>query len=450
MPSDITMPQLSDTMTEGTLVKWLRKEGDKVKEGDKIAEIETDKAVMEMESFESGTLALQVVKEGQKVKVGALLAVIARSGDDVEAIKRSAPTATSLPAATPAATPAPVAIAASVASSPPAAPATASVVAVAIATPSEASSGSGRIRISPLAARIAAEKGIDPAAVAGTGPNGRIHKRDVESYLTSPPAPGRSAISPPTLAAPPSHTHAAASMPTLPAQRLAGTKEVVPLTKMRQVIAQRLQLSKQTIPHFYTTIDVDMENAMSLRERLNKQLEKERLKLSVNDLVMKAVACALVRHPAMNAHFRDTEIHRFADVNLGIAVALPDGLIVPVLRGVQNMGLREIRIRTADLVERARAQKLKGDELSGGTFTLSNLGAWGIRDFGAIVNPPEVGILAVASAEKRPVVRDNHIVARWQMCLTLSGDHRAVDGAAAADFLVTLRSHLEEPATMLV
>jgi len=449
MPAEITMPQLSDTMSEGTLVRWLKKEGDKIQEGDKIAEIETDKAVMEMETFDAGTLAAQMAKEGEKVKVGAVIAVVALAGEDAEAIRKGGAGAAKV-AAAPVAAAVPAAVAA------PAAP-VATMVARAEAVPSAttavaggmtgaSSNGAGRVRISPLASRIAAEKGIDPRQLTGTGPNGRIHKRDVESFV----APVAEKVATPAPA--PGAAGAGASgggVASLPPVRASGSKEAIPLTKMRQVIAQRLQYSKQTIPHFYCTMNIDMEASLALREKLNKGWEREKIKLSVNTLVMKAVAVALTRHPALNAHFKDTEIVRFADVNLGIAVALPEGLIVPVLRGVQNMGLKEIHLRTADLADRARSQKLKGDEMTGGTFTISNLGAWGVSDFGAIVNPPEVGILAVSAAEQRAVVHNGQLAARTQMTVTLSGDHRAIDGANAADFLKTLKSLLEEPALML-
>jgi pyruvate dehydrogenase E2 component (dihydrolipoamide acetyltransferase) len=229
-----------------------------------------------------------------------------------------------------------------------------------------------------------------------------------------------------------------------------GGKEVIPLTKIRGVIAQRLQASKQNIPHFYETVDIDVEDLSKLRERLNKQLEREKVRLSLGDLVAKGIAQALVENPALNATFNGTEITRYADVNLGMAVALPDGLIVPVLRGINHMGFREIRLRSADLIDRARTQRLKQDEMTGATFTVSNLGAMGVREFSAIVNPPEVGILAVGAAEKRAVVRGDQIVARTMMTVTLSADHRAVDGAVAAAFLGTLRQLLEEPGLMLV
>ena len=227
---------------------------------------------------------------------------------------------------------------------------------------------------------------------------------------------------------------------------------MLPLTKMRQAIAKGLQASKQNIPHFYTTVDVEVDQISDLRVKLNTALEAEKVRLSIGDLISKAVAVALLKHPALNAHYNEAkgEITRFGDVHLGFAVALPDGLIVPVLRNIDQMGLKEIRQKSAELIDRARAQRLKQDEMSGATFTVSNLGTFGVREFSAIINPPSVGILAVAAAEKRAVVRNDQIVARTMLTLTLSADHRAVDGAVAAEFLRTLKQLLEEPGLMLV
>jgi pyruvate dehydrogenase E2 component (dihydrolipoamide acetyltransferase) len=281
---------------------------------------------------------------------------------------------------------------------------------------------------SPLARRIAADKGIDLKQIKGSGPGGRIVQRDV--LESKPAAPGVPAV-----------------------ERVSrGQTQVVPLTKMRQAIAKALQASKQNIPHFYETIDVDVEELSALRNRLNTQLEAEKVRLSIGDLVAKAVAIALLRHPGVNAHYNSqkNEITRFGDVHLGFAVALPDGLIVPVLRNIDQMGLKEIRLRSADLIDRARSQRLKQEELTGSTFTISNLGTYGISEFSAIINPPSVGILAVAAAEKRAVVRNDQIVIRMMLKLTLSADHRAVDGAAAAEFLRTLKGVLEDPGLMLV
>jgi pyruvate dehydrogenase E2 component (dihydrolipoamide acetyltransferase) len=430
MPAELTMPQLSDTMTEGTLVKWLKKEGDKVKAGEEIAEIETDKATMPMESFDSGVLAFAALKEGQSVGVGALVGVIATGNEKAEEIKQkyaSGAGASAKPAAKSAESAAEPATAVTTA-----APASPGKPAERITPP--APDSNGRVKASPLARKIAADQGVDLAQLTGTGPGGRIVQSDVLGAKTAP------------------------SPSAIPARRdsgridapASGKTQSIPLTTMRATIAKRLQQSKQTIPHFYETIDIDVEAASALRATLNKQLEPEKIRLSIGDFVAKAVAVALLRHPGVNAHFTGTEIVRHGSVNLGMAVALPEGLIVPVLRGIEQLGLKEIRTRSADLVDRARAQRLKQDEMTGATFTVSNLGTFGIREFSAIINPPEVGILAVAAAEKRAVVRNDSVVARTMMSVTLSADHRAVDGAAAAEFLRTLKSLLEEPATMLL
>jgi len=470
------MPQLSDTMTEGTVVKWRKREGEAVKEGEVIAEVETDKATMEMEAFESGTLAVVAAQEGQKVKVGDRLAVLATGGEKVQDVRAkygagAAPAKASAPA--PVSTQVPVAQEASSTSAqaPQAVPGSAysnleegwaqlrrESVQVEAHHSSEAISrqaqealsevrgssveqqarsgehNGGRVKISPLARKIAKDRKLDLSQIRGSGPGGRIIQRDVVGVSEQKPAP---------IVA----EKAAAEMPVRVAR---GQTQVIPLTKMRSAIAAALQKSKSTVPHFYETIDIDVEQVVRLREGMNKQLEGEKIRLSVGDFVSLAVTAALQRHPALNATFNGTEITRHGDVNLGMAVAIPDGLIVPVLRGVDQMGLKELRVRSADLVERARSQRLKREELSGATFTISNLGQFGIRDFSAIINSPEVGILAVGVAEKRAVVRGDAIVARTMMSVTLSCDHRAVDGATAAEFMRTLKALLEEPGMMLI
>jgi pyruvate dehydrogenase E2 component (dihydrolipoyllysine-residue acetyltransferase) len=420
MPADITMPQLSDTMTEGTLVKWLKKEGDKVSAGEKIAEVETDKAVMEMESFDTGAVAALVVPEGQKAPVGALLAVIATGSENPAEVKKNIKSRSA----------APVPVAVATAAAPPASRqevAASRKPAVAVATVAAGHEGNGgeRVHVSPLARRIAEQRQIDLHALRGSGPGGRIVKQDV---LSQTPAPA--SISPPALGS--------------------GQTQAIALTKMRLAIARSLVASKQNIPHFYETIDVDVEDLVQLRAKLNDLLEPEKIRLSLGDFISKAVAVALLRHPALNATFNGSEVTRYGDVHLGMAVAIPDGLIVPVLRNIHPMGLKEIRQRSVDLVDRARAQRLKQDEMTGGTFTVSNLGTYGLREFSAIINPPQVAILAVAAAEKRPVVRGDQIVIRTMMTLTLSADHRVVDGAVAADFLRTLQATLQEPGMMLL
>jgi pyruvate dehydrogenase E2 component (dihydrolipoamide acetyltransferase) len=470
MPAEITMPQLSDTMTEGTVVKWLKKEGDRVKGGEIVAEVETDKATMEMESSESGTLAHIAAKEGAKVKVGGVIAVLATGKDNPADVKKqyAGGAATSAPTPSPAATkaastpspskPAPPVAVPVGSSARPGGPGTATLEAAANSeiherddighgatrepahpVPPIASKGDGnghRVFASPLARRIAADKGIDLAQVQGSGPNGRIVEKDVLAFQ---PRPGGAAAA------------AGASTGLAPALGT-GEKQVIPMTKMRLAIATALLRSKQNIPHFYETIDIDVEELTRVRERINQRLEKENIRLSIADFITRGVVSALHRHPALNARFNaeTSEITRYGDVNLGIAVAVPDGLIVPVLRAVNRMGLKEIRQRSSDLVERARAQKLRREEQTEGTFTISSLGTFGIREFSAVINPPEVAILAVGSAEKRPVCKGDQIVARTMLTVTLSADHRVVDGAVAAAFLQTLKQTLEEPGMMLL
>jgi pyruvate dehydrogenase E2 component (dihydrolipoamide acetyltransferase) len=444
MSADITMPQLSDTMTEGTLVKWLKKEGEKISSGETIAEIETDKAVMEMEVFDAGVVAALVISEGQKAAVGSLLAVIATGSENPAEVKEKV-ASRSRPAT---AAPAPPASRQEVAASRKPAVAAASSFAqaskgeirepdnvghgatreTAVAVPPlpHEDNGGRRLRVSPLARRIAQQHNIDLYALSGSGPGGRIVREDVLKPQSAPPPMSK------------------------PATAGNGRSESIPLSKMRSAIAKSLQASKQNIPHFYETIDVDVEDLVQLRAKLNEILEEQKIRLSIGDFISKAVASTLLSHPALNATFNGTEITRHSDVNLGIAVSIPDGLIVPVLRNIHLMGLKEIRQRSVDLVDRARAQRLKQDEMTGGTFTVSNLGTFGIREFSAIINPPQVAILAVAAAEKRAVVRGEHIVAHTMMTLTLSADHRVVDGATAADFLRGLKSLLEEPGMMLI
>ena len=468
MPSEITMPQLSDTMTEGTVVKWLKKEGDKVKEGEIIAEVETDKATMEWEATDTGTLAVIVAKEGDKVKVGNPIAVLAQSGEDPKQVKQQFSSQPRAEARGPQPAPESASRADSELGHDPIAagreqsrrettqtsPSHTSESLAASATATIADHGNhgngrgtgDRIRVSPLARRVAQERGVDLEQVKGSGPGGRIVEADVLGFVEGqrePAAKSASAVATATPKAP---------APVLPQRIASGQKEVIALNKMRSTIALRLQQSKQQIPHFYETIDVDAETISALREKLNKQLEPQKIRLSVSDFINKAIAATLQQHPNVNAHFngQKNEVTRYGDVNLGIAVALPDGLIVPVLRNIDQMGLKEIRVRSVDLADRARGGKLKQDELTGATFSVSTLGAYGVREFAAIINPPEVGILAVGAVEKRAVVRSDQVVPRTMMTVTLSVDHRVVDGAAAAEFLRTLKAMLEEPGMMLV
>jgi pyruvate dehydrogenase E2 component (dihydrolipoamide acetyltransferase) len=482
MPAEINMPQLSDTMSEGTVVKWHKKEGDAIKAGEEIADIETDKAVMPLEAFDEheGTLSKILVQEGQKVNIGQPIGLVTTKGEKPSEAKqpappqaKPAPSGAGQPSPTekPLEKPAPAGKheheegggvpggpleagrAQSRRESTKEEPHRTSEGLAREATEAlqrKRSGGSGaavvaekptRVVASPLARRIAEDKGVDLSQLQGSGPGGRVVQRDVLAAAGNA-KPAKPAEESRDLQPRPVHV--------LAARMSGGEKQVIPLTKIRSVIAQRLQMSKQTIPHFYETVDIDVEDLVALRGRLNEQLQRENVRLSIGDLITKAIASALVENPALNATFNGKEITRYGDVNLGMAVALPEGLIVPVLRGANTMGFREIRIRSADLIDRARAQRLKQDEMTGATFTVSNLGTHGVREFSAIINPPEVGILAVGTAAKRAVVKNDQIVPRTTMTVTLSADHRAVDGATAAEFLHTLKQLLEEPALMLV
>lgn len=468
MPIEITMPQLSDTMSEGTVVQWKKSEGDAVKSGEEIADIETDKATMPMEAFEDGTLAAILIGEGEKVEVGQTLAVLAAKGEDAGEIKKqyasgNAPKAAQEKGGEKVASQQKTAEKGAPKQSAPASEeedlspgqegqsqraadeseTEGRAAAEKGKEPAEAAetvNAGDRVIASPLAKRMASDLGVDLAGIKGSGPNGRIVQKDVEEASAN-----KGAAKPAVQASKP----AASAATPLPPRVGTGATEVVALTKMRTTIAQRLQASKQNLPHFYEMVDIDCESVMSLRAKLNAQLEKEGVRLSLADFIAKALAVALKRHPNVNSTFDGQQITMHGDVNLGMAVALPAGLIVPVLRGVDQMGLKEIRQRTADLIDRARQQKLKREELSGGTFTISNLGNFGIREFTAIINPPEVALLAIGMAEKRPVCVGDQIVARTMMTVTMSSDHRVVDGAAAAEFLRTFKSLMEEPGLML-
>ena len=473
MPREITMPQQSDTMTEGTLVAWNVKEGDKYAEGDVVAEIETDKATMEMEGpDEPGTIAAILIKEGEAVPVGTVIALVALAGEDVAEVKSGAggasakkqaggenvassgqaPATTAAPESTPAA--GREAYAASESKNGHASngqtrtnadadyggPATVTMDMPAAA--GDSNGHGGRVKASPVARRVAENKGIDLSLLTGTGPGGRIVQQDVLNFKPQAPDAAAAAAGP---------VKPGKSAPVMPQRVASGQTETVELSKMRVTIAKRLQQSKQNLPHFYETVDIELDAAESLRGRLNKQMEKEGVRLSIGDVIAKAVAVALKAHPVLNSTFDGTSITRHGDVHLGMAVALDDGLIVPVLRNIDQMGFREIRLRSKELVDKARAQKLKGDEMSGATFTVSNLGGFGVREFVAIINPPEVGILAIGAGTKRAVVADDgSIVARTVMSVTLSADHRVVDGADSARFLATLKGMLEEPGMMLI
>jgi pyruvate dehydrogenase E2 component (dihydrolipoamide acetyltransferase) len=405
------MPKLSDTMSEGTILKWRFKQGDKVKQGDILVEIESDKADMELEAYDSGVLRKIFVPEGGKAKIGAPIAIIADAGEDISALEKEAP------AATPPASIQPLSASTTPADAAPSpAPAGApSPVAAAPAT------DEGRVKASPLARKIAASRQIDLRMLSGSGPQGRIVKRDLESAPVGGTSPVvRSFVSRPT--------------------------QEVPLSAIRKTIAKRMTESKQLVPQFYVTIEVDMEPAMAFREQLNSV---DGVKITFTDILVKACGYTLMRHSQVNASYLGETSRQYGFAHISIAVALDEGLVTPVVRHVEQKGLEQINAEVRDLVERARNRKLKPDEYSGGTFTISNLGMFGVDDFIAIVNPPEGAILAVGSIVEKPVVREGQIVVGHTLKLTLSSDHRIIDGAVAARFLQDLRNVLEHPALLL-
>ncbi|HEY3412906.1 MAG TPA: dihydrolipoamide acetyltransferase family protein [Armatimonadota bacterium] len=405
----ITMPKMGDTMNEGTIVTWIKKEGDMVKEGDVIAEIETEKAAIEIEAFESGILTKVIVHEGETVPVGAPIAQIGDdAGQPAEAVAPQAAAEASAPIA-PAPMQAPPLIL------PPA--------------PNKA-----RVIASPLAKRIAKENDIDLRLIRGTGPGDRIVAEDVEAWIKS--RAGKAA---------PKSAQAPAQAPVPAGDVWTSGK---PASKMRQVIARRLTESKQQVPHFYATMDINMGPAMELRTQLNTRGD-EFVKLSPNDLVLKAVADALRSESTMRVSFGGESVLTTERVNLGVAVALPDGLIVPVIRDADALSLNAIATQVRSLAERARAGKLLPDDYAGGTFTVTNLGMFGVEDFSAIINPPEPGILAVSAVADVPVVENGEIAVGTRMKVTLSADHRVVDGAVGARFLQEVKRRLESPLLLL-
>ena len=403
MSFKVVMPKLSDAMQEGRILQWLKREGDRVEGGDPIASIETDKAEIEMEAFGSGVLRKIVVPAGQSAPVGSLIGVIADPEEDISAIVAGGPA----PARAAAPAPAPPA------SSPAAAP------------PSPPASDEGWLRASPVARRLAREAGIDLSAIRGSGPQGRILERDVEAFVAARPA------APPAVAAGKDDF------------------EERDLSAMRRAIAARMVQSKAPVPHFYLTTEVDMGQAAEFREAVNA-FEGGGKKISFTDLIVKGCALALGRHPLVNAAYVDGKIRLYRRVDVGIAVALEDGLITPVVRRCDQKTLRQIGQEAAELAERARGRKLTPQEYTGATFTVSNLGMFDIVEFSAIINPPEAAILAVGAILQKPVVVEGAVAVRRRMRLTLSGDHRVIDGATGARFLQDVKTMLEKPYLLVV
>ena len=443
MPINITMPALSPTMEEGNLAKWLVQEGDQVSAGDVIAEIETDKATMEVEAVDEGKVGKIVVAAGTEgVKVNELIAVLLEDGEDASAIDTSGGAAPA-PAA---AAPAPAAAAAPAPAAAPAAPAPAG--------PAPAAADGSRIFASPLARRLAQLNGLDLKALAGTGPHGRIIKRDIEAAV----AAGTGKAAPAAAEAPKAAAAAPAAGPSAD-QVLKlfdeDSYELVPHDGMRKTIAKRLTESKQTIPHFYVSVDCELDALLALRAQLNGAAATDKdgkpaYKLSVNDMTIKALALALRDVPDANVSWTDDNMvmHKHADV--GVAVSIPGGLITPIIRRAEEKPLSVISNEMKDYGKRAKERKLKPEEYQGGTTAVSNMGMMGVKNFSAVVNPPHATILAVGAGEKRPVVKDGELAVATVMSVTLSTDHRCVDGALGAELLKAFKGYIENPMSMLV
>jgi pyruvate dehydrogenase E2 component (dihydrolipoamide acetyltransferase) len=448
MPINILMPALSPTMTEGNLARWLKKEGEAVKSGDVIAEIETDKATMEVEAVDEGKLGKILVPEGaQGVKVNDVIAVLLEEGEspsDIKAEEVKAPAAA--PAPKPAAEAAPKAEPAPAKAEAPKQPAAPAAAPAPKSAPAPAAATDNRIFASPLAKRLAQQHGLDLSRVIGSGPHGRIVKSDIEKAAASGAA--KAAPAPAAAKAPP-------TAPAVPSTPVFGEPEfeLVPHSMMRKTIARRLQESKQFVPHFYLTVDCEIDRLLKVREEINAGAPKEgagAFKLSVNDLIIKACAIALKQVPAANASWSDEGVKMYKTSDVSVAVAIPNGLITPVIRRAEDKRLSEISSEMKGLAARAKEGKLKPEEYTGGGFSLSNLGMFGIKDFAAIINPPQGCILAIGAGEQRPVVKNGQLAVATVMSCTLSVDHRVVDGAIGAEFLSALKKLIENPLAMLV
>ena len=445
MATNILMPALSPTMTEGTLARWLKKEGEQVRAGDVIAEIETDKATMEVEAVDEGVLSKILVPDGTAgVKVNEPIAVLTEDGEAAEApVAKAAPTpAVPTPAPAPAASPA------------------------ATVTPAANGHDTERVFASPLARRMAKQAGMDLSAMKGTGPNGRIVRADIEANQGAAPATpavvqaeaGAREADPPKPLPPVQTTTSAAPVPAAPAPGpapkaapITAPHTLLPNNTMRKVIARRLLESHQQVPNFFVTMDCEIDALLKLRADLNSRAPKEGgFKLSVNDLVIKAAAATLRRVPALNASFTEDALIRYDDVDISIAVSIPDGLITPIIRRADQKGLATISNEMKDLAARAKSGKLKPEEFQGGSFSISNLGMFGVRQFTAIINPPQAAILAVGAGEQRPVVKAGALAIATVMTCTLSVDHRVADGAAGAEWMAAFKAIIEDPLSLML
>ena len=437
MATKVIMPKLSPTMEEGQISRWLKKEGDKVSMGEPLAEIDTDKATMEMQALANGVLRKILITDGQSAPLGQIIAVIGEPDEDIASLLAEAPAAApkqeqaqpkkeEQPAPP---QPQPAQAKAAAASAQPAAK-------VDGRQPQGAASESGRMIVSPLAARMAAEAGIDLRSLQGSGPGGRIIKRDIEAAISQPKA------------APAQPAFPRAVEPGHIPQMAASPYRDEPASEIRKTIAKRLVTSLGPVPHFFLTAEIEMDRAAEMRKGINA-LDPE-LKISVNDIVIKVVAAALRQHPEVNASFQGNFVRHYEHADIGVAVAIPDGLITPVVRSADQKSLSEIAAEVRELAERARSRKLKPEEYTGASFSVSNLGMFGIDEFTAVINPPEGAILAVGAMSAKPVVRDNEIVIRQMMRVTMSCDHRVIDGATGAKFLQTFKKILENPLYLVV
>ena len=461
MATNILMPALSPTMTEGTLARWLKKEGDTVKSGDILAEIETDKATMEFEAVDEGVLGKILVPDGSEgVKVNAPIGIMIEEG---EAVPSGAPAANGKGGegnTSPSGSPALEAVkeaggkVAGAAEQPVPAPQPKGEAAPAA---SAGGGSNGRVFASPLARRMAEQAGIDLGAVQGSGPNGRIVKADIEAAQKKGGVQGGAAAKPAAAAqpaaAPAAAPQAEAPKPAPKAPAITAPHKAIPNSSMRKVIARRLSESKQTVPHFYVSMDIQLDALLKLRADLNARAPKDgagAFKLSVNDLVIKAAAATLRKFPNVNATWTDDAIIQYDDVDISVAVSIPEGLITPIVRKADQKGLATISNEMKDLAARAKSGKLKPEEFQGGGFSISNMGMFGVKDFAAIINPPQAGILAVSSGEQRPVVKDGALAVATVMTCTLSVDHRVVDGALAAEWLASFKKTVEDPLSLML
>src|SRR5688572_23997383 len=450
MATKVIMPKLSPTMEEGQIARWLKKEGDKVAMGEPLAEIDTDKATMEMQALANGVLRKILVGDGESAPLGQLIAVIGDPNEDIASLLAEAPAAAGKkeePPAAPKKEEPPPAQAQQPAPPPPpqqpAPPQQAQAAAAGAGTVGNgrqavAAPSTGRVIVSPLAARMAAESGLDLRSIQGSGPGGRIVKKDIEAAMSAPkPAPG----------APQRYLRPVEPGQPAPAIGASAYRDE-PASQIRQTIAKRLVTSLGPVPHFFLTTDIEMDRAAEMRKGINA-LDPD-LKISINDIIIKVTAAALIQHPEVNASFQDRFVRYYEQADIGVAVAIEDGLITPVVRAANQKSLSQIAAEVRELAERARSKKLKPEEYTGATFSISNLGMFGIDEFTAVINPPEGAILAVGAMMPKPVVRDNEIVVQQMMRVTMSCDHRVIDGATGAKFLQTFKKILENPLYLVV